>query len=176
MHRYRIAPMSTDLRVVSAFLLAIPVAMAVALVAGYHDLLIPLLLVMAIYAWVWLRFRPSEFVIHPDCVEIVWPLKRRRIARASMTSWRVIDTPALKREIGWGARVGAGGLWGGFGWLWTRRRGIVQMYITRTDAYVWLERGAERPWLITPERPDDFVRELGTSREPVDQQSPAGSH
>lgn len=174
MHPYRIAPMTTDLRVVSAFLLIIPAAMAVAVVMGYQVLLVPLALMAAIYAWVWLRFRPGEFVIHPDCVEIVWPLKRRQIARSSITSCRVIDTPELKREIGWGARVGAGGLWGGFGWLWTRRRGIVQMYITRTDAYVWLERGTERPWLITPERPDDFVRELGTSREPVDRQSAAG--
>jgi hypothetical protein len=31
-------------------------------------------------------------------------------------------------EVGWSMRVGAGGLWGGFGWLWTERRGIVQMY------------------------------------------------
>lgn len=167
MHRYRIAPMTTDLRVVSAFLLAIPVAMAVAVAAGYQMLLLPLALIVAIYAWVWLRFRPSAFIIHPDCVEVVWPLKRRWVARAGIVSCRVIDTPQLKREIGWGARVGAGGLWGGFGWLWTRRRGIVQMYITRTDRYVWLERGTERPWLITPERPEDFVRELGAAIKPV---------
>jgi hypothetical protein len=167
MHRYRIAPMTTDLRVVSAFLLVIPVAMAIAVIMGYQVLLVPLALMAAIYAWVWLRFRPSAFVIRPDCVEIVWPLKRRRIARSSITACRVIRTPELKREIGWGARVGAGGLWGGFGWLWTRRRGIVQMYITRTDAYVWLERGGERPWLITPERPDDFVRELGAGSDPA---------
>jgi hypothetical protein len=26
---------------------------------------------------------------------------------------------------------------------------------------VWIERGAERPWLITPESPEAFVRALG---------------
>lgn len=32
-------------------------------------------------------------------------------------------------EVDWGMRVvGAGELRGGFGWLWTERRGIVQMY------------------------------------------------
>jgi hypothetical protein len=36
-------------------------------------------------------------------------------------------------------RVGAGGLWGGF---------------------VWIERGAGRPWVITPEEPQAFVRAL----------------
>jgi hypothetical protein len=58
-------------------------------------------------------------------------------------------------------RVGAGGLWGGFGWLWTQRRGIVQMYVSRTDDFVWIERPGERSWLITPERPKAFVRAMG---------------
>jgi hypothetical protein len=62
--------------------------------------------------------------------------------------------------IRWRARVGAGGLWGGFGWLWTEKRGIVQMYVSRTDRFVWIERGAERPWLISPENPEAFVRLL----------------
>jgi hypothetical protein len=51
-------------------------------------------------------------------------------------------------------------MWGGFGWLWTRKRGIVQMYISRTDRFVWIERAGERPWLITPERPEEFVAAL----------------
>jgi hypothetical protein len=59
-------------------------------------------------------------------------------------------------------RVGAGGLWGGFGWLWTQRRGIVQMYISRTDGFVWIERIGDRPWLITPDEPEKFVRALSS--------------
>jgi hypothetical protein len=35
------------------------------------------------------------------------------------------------------------------------------MYISRTDRFVWIERGDERPWLITPEEPEAFVRALG---------------
>jgi hypothetical protein len=56
--------------------------------------------------------------------------------------------------------VGAGGLWGGFGWLWTERRGIAQMYVSRTEGLVWIERRGGRPWLITPEEPEAFVRAL----------------
>jgi len=82
------------------------------------------------------------------------------IPRSTIVSCRTLGAADLRREIGWGARVGAGGLWGGFGWLWTRRRGVVQMYVTRTDAFVWIERGRERPWLITPENPDEFVRDV----------------
>jgi len=57
-------------------------------------------------------------------------------------------------------RVGAGELGGGFGWLWTKRHGIVQMYVSRTDGYVWIERRNDRPWLLTPDEPEIFVRVL----------------
>jgi hypothetical protein len=59
-------------------------------------------------------------------------------------------------------RVGAGGLWGGFGWFWTTRRGLVRMYVSRIDHFVWIERGPAQPWLITPDHPDAFVRALST--------------
>jgi len=157
---YRIAPMSLDVRLVSAGMLCIPAVFLAVVLAGDYVLCGPLVFVCVIYAWVWLLFRPTAFIIHPEEIEIVWPLKRRTIRRDSITSARIIDVKELKRDIGWGARVGAGGLWGGFGWLWTTKRGIVQMYISRTDRFVWLERGTERPWLVTPERPKEFVREL----------------
>jgi hypothetical protein len=160
MLRYPLAPMSSGIRVLTAVLLLIPAAFLAAMLAGLSELTIPFVAVSAIYAWVWFGFRPSEFVIHPDAIEIVWPLKRRSVSRQSILNVRQVDAKALKAEIGWGVRVGAGGLWGGFGWLWTQRRGIVQMYISRTDQFVWIERGDERPWLITPERADQFVRQL----------------
>jgi hypothetical protein len=98
--------------------------------------------------------------VGPQAIEVVWPLKRRRLSRAEITNVRLLDVAALRREVGWGLRVGAGGLWGGFGWLWTRRRGIVQMYVSRTEGLVWIDRASHRPWLITPERPEDFLRAL----------------
>ena len=91
-----------------------------------------------------------------------WPLKRGRIPRDDIVGVRILKQGELRREIGWGVRVGAGGLWGGFGWLWTSRRGIVQMYISRTDQFVWIERKNGRPWLITPEEPAAFVRAVSS--------------
>ena len=73
-----------------------------------------------------------------------------------------MDKHQLEREVGRSMRVGAGGLGGGFGWLWTQKRGVVRMYISRTDGLVWIERRSDRPWLITPERPDNFVRALSS--------------
>jgi len=120
----------------------------------------PLLLVFGIYSWVWVRFRPTMFVVRPNVLQVIWPLKRRQILRDDISDVRLIDRQELRREVGRGMRVGAGGLWGGFGWLWTQRRGVVQMYISRTDRFVWIEAVSGRPWLITPEQPEDFVRAL----------------
>lgn len=85
---------------------------------------------------------------------ITWPLKYHEIPRESIVSVRLLDRDALREEIGWGVRIGAGGFGGGFGWLWTQRHGIVQMYVSRTDRFVWIERDHDRPWLVTPEQPE----------------------
>jgi hypothetical protein len=139
---------------------ALPLSFLIAVALGARLLVAPALLLILIYSWVWTRFRPTAFVIHPQTVEIVWPLKRRQIRREQITAARVLDRQELRRLVGWGMRVGAGGLGGGFGWLWTSRRGIVQMYVSRLDRFVWIERGSERPWLITPDQPEAFVTAL----------------
>ena len=54
------------------------------------------------------------------------------------------------------ARVGVGGLWGGFGWLWSPN-GWLEFYISRLDKHVLLHRANGLPVLLTPEDPDTFV-------------------
>lgn len=115
--------------------------------------------IVATFGWTWVRFRPSEFVLGDGAMEVVWPAKRREVPYAGMHSARIITNRELKDLVGFGMRVGAGGLWGAFGWLWTTKRGIVQMYISRLDRFIWIERD-DRPWLVTPERPDEFLAEL----------------
>jgi hypothetical protein len=159
---FRLAPMCRRILVLTVGLLLLPAGLLVGMVLAPGALLAPTVLLGLIYVWVWLRFRPKAFVIHSDRLEVVWPLKRRQIPRAGIQDVRLITAADLKREVGLGVRVGAGGLWGGFGWLWTQRRGIVQMYISRTSDLVWIERGAERPWLITPERLEAFVHQLSS--------------
>jgi hypothetical protein len=157
---FRLAPMSALIRNLTLVLLALPLAFLVPPAFGTRFFAQPALFLIAIYAWVWLRFRPTRFVVHPGGLQVVWPLRRREIPRREIAAVRVVDARELRREIGWGVRVGAGGLWGGFGWLWTKRRGIVQMYVSRTDRFVWIERAGGRPWLITPDHPEAFVRAL----------------
>lgn len=157
---FRLARMSTLVQSLTLLLLALPLAFLAGPLFGMRPLAVPALFIVAIYAWVWLRFRPSRFVVHRAGLQVIWPLKRREIPREDISDVRIVDRQELKTEIGWGMRVGAGGLWGGFGWLWTKRRGIVQMYVSRTDRFVWIERAGGRPWLITPEHPETFVRVL----------------
>jgi Bacterial PH domain len=157
---FRLAPMSGAIIVLTIIALAVPAVFLLIAARGLVVLATPGLLVIALYMWIWLRFRPSEFVIGPQALEVLWPLKRRVILRSDIAAVRMVDRQELRELIGWGMRVGAGGLWGGFGWLWTSRRGIVQMYVSRTNDFVWIERKNDRPWLITPERPLDFVQAL----------------
>lgn len=159
-HHFRLAPMTLDVLVLTLVLLLVPVAILLAMLLLSLALLMPLLVICLVYAWVWLRFRPRAFILDEDGLEVVWPLKRRRIRRNLIREARLTDRRALRRDLGWGFRVGAGGLWGAFGWLWTQRRGPVQMYVSRNRDLVWIDLGSERPWLITPERPDELVRLL----------------
>ena len=56
--------------------------------------------------------------------------------------------------------------WRDLGWIrlaLDETAGVVQMYISRTDGFVWIERASGRPWLLTPDQPDEFVRALSRS-------------
>jgi hypothetical protein len=166
MTSFRIAPMSPLILGLTVLLLAIPAIFLTASLPGYTILFIPGIMLTVLYAWVWLLSRPGRFAAHPDRLEIIWPLKRRCLERRNITGVRGIDAQELKREVGRCVRVGVGGLWGAFGWLWTKNRGLVQMYISRTDGFVWIECAGGRPWLITPERPEIFVRVLSNQQGP----------
>ena len=148
------------IRALTIVLLLLPLVFFASVALGNRFLVLSAVLFVLIYAWIWLFFRPSRFVVLPDALEVIWPLKCRRILREDIARVRLIDKEELQRETGRGVRVGAGGLWGGFGWLWCRKRGIVQMYVSGTDGLVWIERVSNRPWLIMPEEPESFVRAL----------------
>lgn len=156
--------MSRSLAIMTVVLWGIPLVFAV--IAVTTDFLPAMIFMIAmtvfiagIYCWTWIRFRPSEFVLGDGAMEVIWPAKRRQVPYVGMHSAKIITRRELKDLVGFGMRVGAGGLWGAFGWLWTTKRGIVQMYISRLDRFIWIERD-DRPWLITPERPDEFLAAL----------------
>src|SRR5262245_28762657 len=121
---FPLAPMSALIAGLTYMLWLLPAGFLFGALAGRTPILAgPGLFVLAIYAWIWFWFRPTRFEVSADALEVVWPMRRERLPRASLSEVVIIDTAELKRRVGWGMRVGAGGLWGGFGWLWTTRRG-----------------------------------------------------
>lgn len=124
-------------------------------------LYIPAVLVLALYAAVWLFIRPTRFELTGDALVIVFPAWTRTVSAADGLSARLLDMKQFREEFGLPLRIGVGGLWGGFGWLWTTRRGRVEFYISRMDGLVLIERERGGPILITPESPQMMVDAIG---------------
>jgi hypothetical protein len=120
-------------------------------------------LVVALYAAIWVWWRPSAFEVTESGLRILFPGTSRSVPGSQVAAVRVVDSAQLYAEAGFALRIGVGGLWGGFGWLWTQHRGLVEFYVSRVDALVWIERRDARPLLVTPSDAEGFVRALEAS-------------
>jgi hypothetical protein len=63
---FRLARMSPLVLTLTLALLALPLAFFVGPLFGRRPLAVPALFIIAIYAWVWLRFRPSKFIVYRE--------------------------------------------------------------------------------------------------------------
>jgi hypothetical protein len=158
--RFPLAPMSTDIRALTVIALLAPLGLglAAALARGPTQvvLLVVSAAVLALYASVWLAWRPTAFEIDRDGLRIRWPLRTRLVAARDIVGAETLTRDAFRRDFGWAMRIGVGGLGGGFGWLYTPK-GVLDFYISRTDRLVLVRRRAGRPLLVTPERDERFV-------------------
>ncbi|NJL82566.1 MAG: hypothetical protein HC890_05660 [Chloroflexaceae bacterium] len=159
--RFSLAPMSPFLRNLTLLLWLLPPTVGVwAIAARELTAAVFFLLLIALYGAVWFWFRPSHFVVSHDYLEIVFPGRQRRISLESLFRVRSLTQETFNREFGWAIRIGVGGLWGGFGWLWTSRQGLIEFYISRLDEFVLIERLGGKSLLITPENPQQFVQAI----------------
>lgn len=154
--------MSVLIRGLTVFLLALPATLALAGVASGQPLpLLPVAALLALtYVAVWLWWRPTRFEVSEDAFDIVFPARRKSTARSAIVGARPFTVRSVRGELGFPVRIGVGGLWGGFGWLWTTRRGLVEFYVSCTDGMVFIERRGARPLLITPADPEGLLRAL----------------
>jgi hypothetical protein len=163
---FHLAPMTRDLRVATWFLFVLPAAFAGGALAAPFPVSAVLFastaFIVLAYASVWLGFRPSRFEIDSRELRIAWPVRSRVIDRADVVSARIVTATEFRAEYGYGMRVGAGGLWGGFGLLKTDRE-TFSMWISRTDRYVIVQLRGERPLLLTPAMPERFVEVVTSS-------------
>lgn len=130
--------------------------------AGTWLLWIPAAFTAGIYLYVWLYMRPIAFELSPTSVDIVWPVRRQSTPLSSIESIESLSGPEFRQRYGFGYRIGAGGLWGGFG-LYKTKIVTFQFYISRMDHYVLMERADDRPLLITPDNPDLFAAEVAVA-------------
>ena len=102
----------------------------------------------------------------------MWPVRRRLIASADVLEARRYGKADFRREFGYGMRIGAGGLWGGFGLLRTGRV-TFSMWVSRLDEFVVVQLRDHRPLLLTPSDPMRFVAAIEAlrPREPLSPRS-----
>ena len=101
-----------------------------------------------------------NYVIDNRSLTVVWPLRKLHVPAHDISSVRVLDRKGIKKELGLAMRIGAGGLFGGFGLLWTRRRGMMRFYITRLDCFVFVERRNNKDLLLSVDHPDRMKKLL----------------
>ena len=161
---FRLAPMSRSLQVLTWALFLLPVTLLYQSLRSPEParavLLGTVAFVVLIYASVWFVWRPTGFEIDAETLRIVWPIRSRTIPRSAVMDVRIVTGAEFRAEYGYGMRIGAGGLWGGFGLL-KMRRTTFSMWISRLDRFVIVDlRGARRPLLVTPEEPERFAAAL----------------
>ena len=161
--RFPLAPMSGDIRALTAIAWVAPLGLILGAMLARGPvrgvLLVVSALVVVTYASVWLFWRPTAFEVDRSGLRIVWPLRARTIPAREVAEAVVLSREAFRRDFGWGMRIGAGGLWGGFGWLYTSK-GLLGLYVSRTDRVVLVRLRTGRPLLVTPEGDERFVAAL----------------
>jgi hypothetical protein len=157
--------MSPLIRGLTIALWLLPIALGLwALVSREQVAFLTFLFLLVLYGEIWIACRPSHFVVSRGNLEIVFPIWRRRIPMQGVQQIRIISQEMFRQEFGWAMRIGVGGLWGGFGWLWTSQRGLLEFYISRVDDLVLIERLTGNSLLITPENPRQFVEVFQENR------------
>lgn len=141
-----------------ALLLLAPAFPVIGVVVGAPSLGLVGGLLGVLYVATWLVARPAGFALQPTALWLVFPLWRHPIGWEGVVgAQRVPDARALREALGVPFRVGVGGLWGVFGWVWTTRRGWVVTLTSRADGGVLVEREGAAPLLLSPDDPQAFV-------------------
>lgn len=99
-------------------------------------------------------YSPRGYSLGPDGLRIHRPIGPHVVPRAAIRSAR----RAAPRELCGLRTFGSGGLFGFFGWFYARKFGHYRAYVTSRQNLVLVE--AERVYLLSPERPDEFLRRL----------------
>ena len=157
---FALAPMSSGIAAMTwIFCLAafgLPVVLFFAAPSVWISLLLATIM-WAVCRFVWCFYRPVRFEICSEGLRIVWRWRSLLIGCDEITE--VVSVS--KSDLGFVIRTcGAGGLWGGFGRFWSRKMGRMLVYASRSDGLVCIRRGDDRPLIITPDSPEEFISSI----------------
>ncbi len=154
---FRLAPMSGLILWLTILVFPIPFAMAgSALYWGVHPLLAVAGFMGLVWAVIWFYMRPSHFTVSDRGLQIVWPMRQQLVETAQIESAELVTDAEFRQRWGIGMRIGAGGLFGGFGWYRTRTV-TFRFYISRTDEFAIVHLRNDRPLMLTPDDARRFV-------------------
>ncbi len=157
MGTYRTAPMDTPARIGTALISILMVGCAaVGVLVAEMRPLITVAVLLAVTAWFSWRIAPKRYEATGEAVVIVrgWPFRDisipvsgiREVRRVTLSPWKTVRT------------FGVGGLFSYSGRFWARDVGKFYGGVTDFGRAVLIDAG-ER-YVISPENPDDFVRDI----------------
>jgi hypothetical protein len=100
------------------------------------------------------RLAPSGYALAGDGVHIERRIGPRVIPYRSI---RAVDR--APRRVGGLSVTGSKGIFGRFGRFWNTELGLYRLYLSNTDAVVWLDT-TDGLVGLSPDRPDEFVDRL----------------
>mgnify|MGYP003700929803 FL=1 len=140
--------------------LGVPLALAIGFTAGFGDpafLLLPLPFAGALLlAWL---FRTTGYRVGPDAVMILSPVREVSVKISALDS---VSFPSSKPPGNVFGLWRVEGLWGARGTYWNRSWGKFRVYVTDDRNRVELRLAKGGRVLLSPDRPEDFVRELSS--------------
>jgi len=165
---FELAPMDATVWVLTLVALSLPVPLLATSLVVLPVIplgIVTLLVGMDVIIWCWMR--PSRFEVDAEALHVIFPWRTITIPRADIVRGRIVTRSEFRAEYGFGARIGAGGLWGGFGLLWTQKR-MFMLYVSRVDRMLVVERHEGRWLLLTPDDLEACARALtGLDRRTV---------
>lgn len=157
MRSFSLAAMKGAVLWVTVVLLPVPILLVlVGVRAGSLLLWFPALFMALVYAVVWFYMRPRAFEISDTTLELVFPTRRLSFERATFARVETLSRGEFRDRYGIGYRIGAGGLFGGFGTYKTKDV-TFQFYVSRMTDFVVIHRADANPLLLTPVSHREFA-------------------
>ncbi len=112
-----------------------------------------------VFLLMWAVYRPLRIEISEAGVRICWAVRKTLIRAEDIKA----VCPGDGERVGHIYRIaGMGGVGGTFGLCRSRELGFVSVYATRRDGAVLIERTEGRPFLITSDQPEAFIKAVST--------------